>query len=60
MELNDVDLQETLSELSQRANAEEDFDKLLELAKEIQRRLEARRSRLGITLALSPTLPRVN
>lgn len=37
-------LQETLSELCQRADSEKDFEKLLELAAEIQRRLEARKS----------------
>lgn len=36
-------LQETLSKLCQRADSEQDFEKLLELAAEIQRRLERRR-----------------
>jgi hypothetical protein len=34
---------ETLSDLCRRADSEKDFDKLLELAEEIQRRLEVRR-----------------
>ena len=35
---------ESLAELCQRADSEKEFDKLLELAEEIQRRLEAWRS----------------
>ena len=36
--------EETAAELCLRADAEEDFDKLLELAKKLQRFIEARRS----------------
>jgi hypothetical protein len=43
---SDCDPQLTLSELCQRADSEEDFDKLLELASEIQRRLNARNYKL--------------
>jgi hypothetical protein len=44
--MEDADLHETLAELCKRAEAEQDFQKLLQLASLIQPLIEAKRSRL--------------